>query len=352
MKKILLIVFLWIYILPFAYAAPPSRVSTYTSGTTIKSADVTGNEDAMFTYLQAGVDTIKDNTIVNADVNSSAAIGASKLNLTTVTQNVAHSGTLTQSGSASFTTITDLGTVTTADINAGTWQGTIDGNWTAASQTCADLGTVTTTDINGGTMDGVQVDGETATGMLFSNDASDYLSGLGTQGFTGQFLKSAGPGVQPDWDFPGVRLLSKTTLSTDTNSGDITISPASPTRIIASLKNDGAGSSDLELRFNSDSGNNYSYTTRKGTASGQDSVVFSSAGANETMIIDIMVTDEAGDTTDVYATGTMVDNNGGTYANTPVSIYYNGAAAITSFEFLSSAANKLTGNIFAYEYDT
>jgi hypothetical protein len=38
--------------------------------------------------------------------------------------------------------ITNLGTVTTADINGGTWQGTIDGAWTASGVTCANLGTV------------------------------------------------------------------------------------------------------------------------------------------------------------------------------------------------------------------
>ena len=38
--------------------------------------------------------------------------------------------------------ITDLGEVTTADINGGTWFGTIDGAWTAAGVTCANLGTV------------------------------------------------------------------------------------------------------------------------------------------------------------------------------------------------------------------
>lgn len=43
---------------------------------------------------------------------------------------------------ASAITFTDLGTVTTADINGGTWQGTIDGTWTAAGQTCTNLGTV------------------------------------------------------------------------------------------------------------------------------------------------------------------------------------------------------------------
>ena len=60
---------------------------------------------------------------------------------------------------AASTTWSNLGAVTTVDINGGTWQGTIDGNWTAAGQTCANLGTVTTCDINGGTIDGVTING-------------------------------------------------------------------------------------------------------------------------------------------------------------------------------------------------
>ena len=66
------------------------------------------------------------------------------------------------------TTIADLGSVTTADINGGTLSGiTIDGNWTAASQTCADLGTVTTatsitsTAFVGGTISGTTIDATT-----------------------------------------------------------------------------------------------------------------------------------------------------------------------------------------------
>ena len=63
--------------------------------------------------------------------------------------------TIDGSWTAASQTCANLGTVTTADINGGTWQGTIDGSWTAASQTCANLGTVTTADINGGSVDGI-----------------------------------------------------------------------------------------------------------------------------------------------------------------------------------------------------
>ena len=40
-------------------------------------------------------------------------------------------------------------TLTSPDINGGTWNGTVDGNSTAAGITWADLGSVTTIDING-----------------------------------------------------------------------------------------------------------------------------------------------------------------------------------------------------------
>jgi hypothetical protein len=113
MKKIILFLLL---IPSISFAAAPTRTYNYTSGTTIRSSEVTANEDSIFNYLQGGVDVIKDGSVVNADINSSAAIANSKLNLTTVTQDITHSGTLVQSG-----TLTSSGTATfvSADINGG-----------------------------------------------------------------------------------------------------------------------------------------------------------------------------------------------------------------------------------------
>ena len=54
--------------------AAPTRLFTYIPNTTIESSKVTANEDALFQYLQAGVEIYANDTIVNADVKTSAAI--------------------------------------------------------------------------------------------------------------------------------------------------------------------------------------------------------------------------------------------------------------------------------------
>lgn len=78
MKKFILLFLLFPTV---SFAAPPTRVSSYVANTTILSTAVTANENAIFNYLQAGVDTIADGSVVNADISGSAAIGYSKLSL-------------------------------------------------------------------------------------------------------------------------------------------------------------------------------------------------------------------------------------------------------------------------------
>ena len=81
MKKILFILWLILLFPIILEASPPSRVYSYVSGNQISPSENTANEDAIFNYLTAGIDVIADNTIVNADINSSAAIVYSKLSL-------------------------------------------------------------------------------------------------------------------------------------------------------------------------------------------------------------------------------------------------------------------------------
>lgn len=102
-----------------AYASPPTRQNTYTTGSTISATNVTANEDAIYNYLQGGVDTIADNSIVNADVSSAANIQSDKVNLTSVAQNISNTGTLTNTGNVTITGTVTVSGVTYATLPAG-----------------------------------------------------------------------------------------------------------------------------------------------------------------------------------------------------------------------------------------
>lgn len=196
-----LFIFIFILHASFCFASPPARVYTYTTGTTIESTAVTTNEDQIFNYLQAGVDTYSDGTIVNADVASNAAIAASKLDLATITQDMTHSGTFTQSGSASFTTISDLGAVTTT--GAITLGGKVTGG---ANEIEGSL-----FDINGGAIDNTTVGAATPSTGAFTTlkvgttNQGDILYDNGTSmvrltpGTAGQALQTGGDGANPSW---------------------------------------------------------------------------------------------------------------------------------------------------------
>lgn len=198
MKRFLI---LFLLIATTSFAAPPSRVATYVTGETILSADVTANEDALFNYLQAGVDTYADETIFDEDVDPSANIQSSKLNLQSIAQNVG----ITSGGSF------DNNGATTLDGAV-----TVTGTTTFAGATISDLGTVTTADINGGNIDGTAIGVSsptvitattltTTTFLIGSANQGDIAYDNGTTftrltpGTSGQLLKTQGAGANPAW---------------------------------------------------------------------------------------------------------------------------------------------------------
>lgn len=103
MKNIVFLI-LTIFLSTNSFAAAPTRAYTYVSNTTIDPAQNNANENALYSYLQTGVDTYAassitgaaispsasipyislslSNSIVNADISTTAAIVGSKLNLT------------------------------------------------------------------------------------------------------------------------------------------------------------------------------------------------------------------------------------------------------------------------------
>ena len=71
-----------LYLIPFlicvtANAAAPTRQNSYVTQTTIRSDDVTDNEDAIFGYLQTGVDTLRAGAVdAITEVNASLRSGS------------------------------------------------------------------------------------------------------------------------------------------------------------------------------------------------------------------------------------------------------------------------------------
>ncbi len=81
MKKIIFLFIISLLFLNRLEASPPTSSFTYAAGSLIQPSEVQQNESNIYNYLSTGVDTIYDGSIVNADINASAAIGYSKLSL-------------------------------------------------------------------------------------------------------------------------------------------------------------------------------------------------------------------------------------------------------------------------------
>lgn len=79
MKKLLF--FILVLISTNVYATPPNRTYSYTPNTVIDSNQNNANENALFAYLQAGVDTYAAGSITGAAVSGSASIPYISLSL-------------------------------------------------------------------------------------------------------------------------------------------------------------------------------------------------------------------------------------------------------------------------------
>ena len=73
LRKLLLVL-----CLPGLLGAAPSRTHTYTTGSTIDSGQVTTNEDNLYAYVQAGVDTYAAGSVNSAAI-ADDAVGASEI---------------------------------------------------------------------------------------------------------------------------------------------------------------------------------------------------------------------------------------------------------------------------------
>ncbi len=402
-KRIIFIV-LFLGITSNAYALNLSRVKTWAASEILTAADLNGE-----------FNNILNHSLTNNDISASAGIVGSKLDLsspgvigaTTAAAGTFTTMTLTGALTANSTAIfKDKVSFTQTDnneyidsladgyldfeattglrlrINAVEQVNLIDGVLAPTTDNDIDLGSTTkefkdlwitgtanidalnadTANIDAGTMDGVQVGGTTATGELLVNDALDDADGLGSQGTSGQFLKSAGAGANPIWGSASAVLLSATAVST-TNSGDITIAANKIYFVIFEIVTSGTPA-EIGLRFDSD-------TTATGYQWGAMPVAFhatpgiTSVGADSDSEISLTNGGIAAgnpfsghfyiDTTNkstqgAFIWGTTNYRDNSTSKNVMASFggRYLINASVTSFEFFSTMT--LTGDIYVYEY--
>lgn len=368
------------------YSAAPSRTQTYTNGETISSTEVTENEDNIYDYLQAGVDTYADDSIVNADVNSSANIQSDKLNLTSVAQavSITSAGSLTVNGTTTLNGTNDLGSVTgTDEMNTATAtagrifvsDGTdfesmqLTGDATINTAGYIDLvsGVVGTAEIatdGVGTAELAFLNSATATaGRILVSDGTDFesmqLTGDATINTAGYIDVTVGSA----WSF----IESSTFTSSASVSITETISSGDVYNIIYEIDPDDTVTA--QARINSDAtGSNYNYAVDAQSSNGStftaDDVLSTAANAiqlqgdenptlaaSEITIIDMKITARDSAT---QLTWTL----NGTTSDGLVTHYANGVASYdagtpTSIQLIGGGANtRLTGRYYVFKAST
>lgn len=193
------------------WAAAPSRTYTYTALNVISPSEVTTNEDNVFNYLSTGVEVIADNTIVNADINSSAAIAYSKLSLgsslltgdikdgeivnadisssagivdtklATISTAGKVSGGAITTGSATLTALTTGGLTATADLDIGTYElraNTLESDVATGTAPFTIASTTVSTNLNADLLDGLHSTSFTQKTLYTSSDTFTAPTGV------------------------------------------------------------------------------------------------------------------------------------------------------------------------------
>lgn len=112
MKKILLIILISMVSTWNVQAAAPTRAFTYVANNTIDPAQNNTNENALYSYLQVGVDTYAAGSITGAAVSSSASIPYVSLSLSgsIVNADISSSAAISDSKLAQITTASKVST--------------------------------------------------------------------------------------------------------------------------------------------------------------------------------------------------------------------------------------------------
>lgn len=180
--------------------AAPSRSNTYVAGTVISPTNVTANEDTIYTYLQAGVDTYAPLSIGTASIAANAITSAKILDGTITTADLAFAlnpGNTLPSG-AVFFMITGSCPAWTTDVSATYSNLFVRVNATAGVQSGSDTHTHTAGTYVGSSHTHSLTDATLAQGAAWSatrGGAADGGDAVTINGFNSQTADSGGGGA-------------------------------------------------------------------------------------------------------------------------------------------------------------
>lgn len=175
MRQLNLVLALLLIFPAASQAAAPTRAFNYVAHTTIDPTQNNTNENAIYSYLQAGVDTYASGTITNDAISAIAAISYSKLNL--------------------------IGSITNSDINASA--GIVGSKLDLSSPGIIGASTPAAATFTNLTASGTIKLGVTNRGDVFYDNGTSVVRL--TPGTTGYFLQTQGAGANPQWASGGIR---------------------------------------------------------------------------------------------------------------------------------------------------
>lgn len=341
------LIFLLILFPAIANAAAPTRSYNYVAHTTIDPAQNNTNENALYSYLQAGVDTYASGTITNDAISGSAAIGYSKLNLIGSIVNADISASAGIVGSK--LNLTSSGAIGSTVANTGAFTTLTGTNITASTSLTSSTATV---------LNGTVNLGPTHQGDIFYDNGTSVIRL--TPGTSGLFLKTQGASANPAWANQSMSFVSNTSVSGAATTGNIAITNTKYYKVIIHVNNL-SGDDVLALRFNADSSSgNYLYSFDGRTTGG--AITGGSAGAQE---IALGTSTKAGSTNSIDAEILIYPQNGTTKISINGKVSYINAAAslltyvdvaglwpqttATSFSIVTTGSATFTGNVLLYE---
>ena len=221
------------------WAAAPSKAITYQSGTTIRASDVNLNESTIYNYLQAGVDTYSDGSIVNADISGSASIAYSKLSL----NNSIVNADISSSAAIAYSKLNLATSILNADVSA------------SAAIVDTKLATISTAG---------KVSGAALTSLSSTPSGAGVIptANLGSGATATTFLRG-----DQTYAIPGNYILSSTTtVSAATTSSSITIATNKVYKLFITLEAAASAETTVLFTINGDiSGTDYQYVNTKVT---------------------------------------------------------------------------------------